>query len=513
MKRPTLFWPILVGTYLLGSLAASHYALFGSWMQYGFGVPHYYNWDPDGYYLAAGIQFFDGPFAAWYGHPGLPLQFMIGVIAKVMYALSADSNGLAYPVFVAQNQYEIILTTKTAITVCYLASFYFLFKVARLLLEEWEARIAVLLFASSAIVLTYANKISPEPFLLLFVLVALYFSIQAVAQEQAKRAYTLICISGVSAALAMLTKLAITVLLPVYFLIWISIYPRISVRRKAGLAACFTASCLAAGLLFGWKMDWANFFSFWSAWSPIEFDSLSGKADGGPNPLKMAARVVSIMSDAVVSYLDVSSFFSLRSKQGQFNVTEFPLVAIGILGIFALLKRQSHKRWVAYSQILLMACLAPVVIWKGASHYRVVHLALLSIFAAYALGEVARRFHTEFGDARRNSTIAVCLLALSGPGVALALSIKTSDIQSYSKGWDSIYACLRDERHGHRVTLINSGDSRFVPGRLLAWYFDFLDRDKSYSRELAAYFSNRSEAAVLRTPTDSECIVDVDRLY
>lgn len=513
MKRSELFWPIFVSTYLLGSLAVSHYALFGSWMQYAFGVPHYYNWDPDGYYLAAGIMFFDGPFAAWYGHPGLPLQFMIGSIAKGMHALSGDWNHLAYPAFVAQNQYEIILATKIAMTICHLVSFYFLFKLARILLEEWESKIAVILFATTAINLTYINKISPEPFLLLFVLAGSYFSIRAVAHADATRACGLICIAGISAALAMLTKLTVTFLLPVYYLLWILIYPRIHARRKVVLVACFIVSCLAGLFLVGKKINWGDFFSFWNAWSPIGFDALTGKTDEISNPLTSIAKIISIISEPITLYLGAGTLFSLKSFQGQFSLTELPLVVTGFISIFFFLKTRLDKRWVAYSLLLLMMILAPIVIWKGAAHYRVIHLAILSIFAAFGLGAIVRRCRAGTAGIRKRLILAVCLLSLSGPGVALAISKTVNDMESYSKGWDSIYACLRDARNGRMVTLVNSASNAFVPGRLLGWYFDFLEPDNPYSRELAAQFS-RSSASLLRLKvTDLKCVIDVDQLY
>lgn len=513
MKCTSLFWPILVGTYLLGSLAASLYALFGSWMQYAFGVPHYYNWDPDGYYLAAGIQFFDGPFAAWYGHPGLPLQFMIGAIAHIMYELLTDSNRLAYPAFVAQNQYEIILVTKTAITTCYLASFYFLFKVARVLLDELEARVAVVLFASTAIVLTYANKISPEPFLLLFVLIGLYCSIQAVAREQAWRACGVICMAGVATALAMLTKLTVTFLLPVYFVVWIAAYPRITAWRKMVLAAVFTSSCLVGLVLLGQKIDWVAFFSFWNAWSPIGFEALTGKSTELSHPFSSIAKVASITSATVAVNLDVGTLFSLQTKQGQFNLAELPLTLMGVIGIFMFLETRLDKRWITYSLILLMVVLAPVVFWRGASHYRVVHLALLSIFAAYGLGLFARRSNAAIGSVRRTWAFVCCLLVFVGPSAALAISLKTGDIHAYSKGWGSIYACLSDGRHDRIVTLINVGDSAFVPGRLLGWYFDFLDQKNPYSPHLAARFSITSSSRSLPEANGSRCLIDADKLY
>jgi hypothetical protein len=513
MKRTELFWPVLVSTYLLGSLAVSHYALFGSWMQSAFGVPHYYNWDPDGYYLAAGIMFFDGPFAAWYGHPGLPLQFMIGTIAKGMHALSGDWNHLAYPVFVAQNQYEIILATKVAMTICHLVSFYFLFKLARMLLEEWESKIAVILFATTAITLTYINKISPEPFLLLFVLAGSYFSIRAVAHADTTRACGLICIAGISAALAMLTKLTVTFLLPVHYLLWILIYPRIHARRKVALAACFIVSCLAGLFLVGRKINWGDFFSFWSAWSPIGFDALTGETDELSNPLTSIAKIISIISKTAILYLDAGTLFPPKNHQSQLILTELPLIVAGFVSILFLLKTRMEKRWVVYSLILIMLILAPVVIWKNASHYRFIHLAILSIFVAFGLGEIARRCRAGTGEIRRRLILAVCLLSLSGPGIALAISKTVNDMESYNKGWNSIYACLRNDRNGRMVTLVNNTNKAFLPGRLLGWYFDFLNPNNLYSRALETHFLYFSALSLRQDAADSECVIDVDKLY
>jgi len=47
------FWVLFPGVFLCISILVSYFGLFGSWTVSVFGVPYYYNWDPDGFYMRA----------------------------------------------------------------------------------------------------------------------------------------------------------------------------------------------------------------------------------------------------------------------------------------------------------------------------------------------------------------------------------------------------------------------------------------------------------------------------
>src|SRR2546426_3564557 len=59
----------------------------GQWMNQVMGVPMWWNGDPGAGYIVGSLYAFTAQRREFVGHPGLPLQLMVGAAAKLIHAI------------------------------------------------------------------------------------------------------------------------------------------------------------------------------------------------------------------------------------------------------------------------------------------------------------------------------------------------------------------------------------------------------------------------------------------
>ncbi|MBU1256015.1 hypothetical protein KKH35_04035 [Patescibacteria group bacterium] len=263
----------------------------------------------DRIYLGAGLTFFDVRYV-WAGHPGIPLMFLIYSISKMFYWLGLlFGASVPFEIFTAKNIFWVIFITKSAITFVYILSFCILYRIALIFLTETASKIAVLSYATSVIILYYMNKISPEPLLVLFALLGIFWMWKYVENHHDYKGYIFLALSAFAGIVAVMTKIMIAAPLVVFLPAYILLHQGISLKNKilgTGLFLCFGVIFF---ILIGWKVDWPSFFDFWKNYAPSNPTSTSDSS-----PLFYFNQSISYIISFFFSV--IHGFFSFFSISG-----------------------------------------------------------------------------------------------------------------------------------------------------------------------------------------------------
>jgi len=165
------FWITLSSALLVASYFVSANGAIGNWDIHVLGVRHGAVWDPGGSYVGSSILLFEQRYAPYVGHPGLTLMLVCHVAARIAFWMSGTHLG--FQQFAGTHIRDVYLASMVATTVLWIAACVALGRVALVVLGDRRlARIAVLAFATSYPVLYYMNKVSPEPLVVTFALLA-----------------------------------------------------------------------------------------------------------------------------------------------------------------------------------------------------------------------------------------------------------------------------------------------------------------------------------------------------
>jgi hypothetical protein len=369
---------------LLLSLFISYKGLFGSWTVSAFGVPTYYFWDPDGYYLSAGITFFNDRYAGFIGHPGIPLMFCIQIITGILYSFAfLFDPSLDYAVFAAKNISFVILATKLFITACYLLSFYILFTISRIFLTKTFSQLAVIAFGTTCIILSYFNKISSEPLLLIFVFSSYWFMLKYVQNSLEWKGYAYLVLCSISVGLAILTKMMIALPVPLFILGYIFFHQSIKFANKIKASSVFLVFFTVVFIVCGSKVDWSNFVSFWFYYAPgsPKYEVSIGFFN---NILLSAGKIPEYL---VLIFFD---FFSqrlwapsLNSFLGLFNIATLPFMFSALIGFFLYWRKYPDKGRNLGAILILLLFLTPQAFYRHGYHYYLIHLGDAALFVSY----------------------------------------------------------------------------------------------------------------------------------
>jgi hypothetical protein len=478
------FWQIFCSIYLLAALYYSYNGLFGSWTVSVLGVPYYYNWDPDGFYLGAGLTFFDERYVGFVGHPGIPLMLLIQFIARCAYGLAFLFNHqLVFEQFVAKNIFWIIFYVKVSIAACYLAAFAMFYAVSRFFLTKTFSQLAVLAFATTCINLYYFNKISPEPLLILFVFASFFTCLKFIQTQSRRVSYLFIIISAVTAALAALTKIMIAAALPVFVVSYICFFTKLKFTRRIIGGAVFILVFALTFFLLGRKVDWGYFISFWLQYTPA-----SGVSSGfGNNGFQ---NIVVNLNKWIRILLELFSFKiwepSLSTQRGQFNVATLPFLFCSLIGYILYLFNNWQRRSALVALFVFFVMLLPSVLYRAAYNYYVMHLAVASIFVSYFVEVLLKKIGLMLQ--LRFFLAAVLIIGLNLFSFVIFFQAKSSDLYGYNKYWKEYFFALNRTAYGERIGLVSVGDKTEYPGRIISYYVAQGSSLHKYFNDFFEYF-------------------------
>jgi hypothetical protein len=374
----------------------------GHWRNWMVGVKMWDKCDPGGAYVGSGLYILgDMEAAAFVGHPGLPLQLLAGTFAQAGYGLHRLAGGdLPYMEFWVRNIRWLFMATGLAVALVHVVSFHVLYAFTRKLLEDGRAAfLAVLAYATLLPTLSYATRISVEPFLVslfLLTLLTLWGVEEALGEGRRKRAYGMAVLAGLAATAALLTKIHLAGPLVPFGLGMLLLQGRGDGRRlvervrgKLGLGAAYAASALAWFTLGSVKIDWTRFFVFWRKMSPgaIAYAEATGETvyNYRPDAGSVTAGMISALKKNLAAY--VPGF----TPMGIFTIAEGAFLVIAVAGTVWYWRAHPERRRLVWWPALYCLCIAPVLCYKGWWHYFFIPLSVASVFFGFCVAEGVKR--------------------------------------------------------------------------------------------------------------------------
>jgi hypothetical protein len=442
----------------------------GGWANYIFSASMWYNNDPGGAYVGSGLFFLSGwnP-PAFPGHPGLPLQLIIAVIAQAGHGLYALAGGSEpYLRFWARHISWLFCLSALVVAAIHVLSFHVLYAFARKLLDDAHtAFLAVLAYATLMPTLYFATRISVEPILVTFfllTLLSLWNMEEALANGRQRRACYLAAAAGVYSVGAFFTKMHLAGPLIPFALLQLLLQGRGDqrqwlqrIREKLVPAAGFVIAAAVAFLPGCLKMDWKTFFGLWIRFSPGAKQYVSQSGDTASNYAPTLGGIAAGIQGNIVDFVPL--YFKGMTSTGVFTITETVFVIFAMLGTIWFCRAYPHKRRLVLWPALYGLLILPVLCYRVWWHYWFIFLAVGSVFFAFALTRLIERspIHRLGARAAFAGSIALVLLIHSG-SMILVLNSKLKDVQSYRQTMRAYHQALARVPENQRIVVL--GETR-----------------------------------------------------
>lgn len=476
---------VFISIYFLVVLFTSYTGVCGDWQDTSFGVLFYNHWDPMGSYIAGGIDLFgSGKYTPFFGHPGLPLMFLIHFIAKTGYFLFMLLGGTAdFEMFAAKNVRWIIFYSKAATICITLLSFILLYFVSRKLTENKNiALLTVVAYATTLPVLYYADRISPESFLVLFTLLT-FFSIwkfqESIDKRKELKAYQFIILAAFASVGAVYSKLHLSYpLIPFAFAYILTVREKTAIEHGPSLRMrflppvifiCFAAFFLYLGSL---KTDWRAFFNLWKDWGPLKHDFVHSGYTWDSIREKISFLLSSLLSLTSQSEKDTALPLGVVYRKYLFFVVEWIFIVFSASGLVMFWKNQPEKRRVLVYIIVYLFLLLPTIIYHPSIHYLFIHLSFAAIFCAYFVFLVVEKLtHREVGLRRKFWLSFGLIILFQQLSLAFAVDIRLNDYRQY-KRWRGYYDALDIIDYGEKIGLVKQFPQDFYTLHGAGWLPD-----------------------------------------
>lgn len=433
------FWLALTLILFGASYWETTTATIGGWDIHVMGVRHGAVWDPGGPYLGSGLMLFDDRYAPFVGHPGLPLMALCQLVGRILWLPSMQ---VPFDLFCAQHLQTIAMTAMLAMTAAFVGALLILECVAlRLLGSPGQAMLAVLAYATTYPFLFYLNRISPEPLLVIFTLSAFLCLWRYYEIGEHRRRWWWLALSAQAAVAAVYTKFMIAGPLVFFIPLQIACRRDLTLAKRLRDAAAFLGLSVPLFLAGTWKIDWSYFFQFWFAYAP-GVPRYSTSDTWVVNVVRNLSVTLPAMLGSAASQLSPTRLLpSFATREGLFFAAEGLLLVLSAIGLAAWFKASTNRpvllRWfLAYLAITVIPYLQKGI---GDWHYLFVHLAVASVFAAYA---IARGLHTlrrcDVDRVQDWCGAALVAVAVNGCAIYIAADMRRYDAEQ-ARFWQLYY--------------------------------------------------------------------------
>jgi hypothetical protein len=487
-----LFWIVFSIFFLLLSGLLSYYGLFGNFQSRVLGVKYQFIYDPGLDYLTSGLTFFKQDKILWAGHPGFTLMLAIQIMTKIYYWLCTlvPRTGIPFETFVAKNIFWVIWISKILITIVHLLSFFALYTVARAILKDRRSSyVAVVAYASSYPVLYYINNISPEPFLVAFTLLAVYFIWRYYENlEKIRISYQYLFLASGCSAAAFYTKIIFIapfiVLLPIYLLLQRRNLARpdaiIPLPRRALDSGIFILMSVPSFILGSMKLNWQGFISLWinvssfgpngKSWNTDAMSILNGRYEGLSQIVQVTTSVgLSLVSYVLSDFSPIKWLPGLSTINGQFNSAELLFAILAVVGFILFWRHNKDQRSYLNLFFLLILITLPIIAfrnaWSESWHYCFINLAIGAVFVGY-LAKLAMKHqgsHTQ-GTIQGFALSMCAALLVHAVSWVLFFDLKMNDIKQFNTDSAVFYEALRKVDYNHKIAVVQNAVQPFYGG-------------------------------------------------
>jgi hypothetical protein len=459
---------VLDALFLTISITLVYLVPGGGWRNSTMGVWLWWNGDPGVGYLVGSLYVFTPARHTFVGHPGLPIEIIVGVFAKLIhlsYRLGGGHETIYQ--FWAHHMRGLFILGGVLISIIHVISFHVVYALAKRLVNDPKAALlAVVAYASSFPVLHYSTRVSPEPLLVIafaLTIIALW-NVQARLDEQNRRAACWwAALAGFTSVTAIYIKFHLAMALPLIACLQLllqngaqpqSLWQRMRSRiRQLGIfVLCATATVLI-GML---KVDWPWFLQWWQRFAPGQHHA-RGTAEaplGGP-----------IRGFLITTRDNLIKFLPQMTLEGIFPIIEGAFVITALVALIWYWRTYRNKRSLIFWPLLYCALITPVFIFRGLWHYVFLQLAVGAAPLALMIWHLSGKFLSR--RPRFAAALGVVLLLHSLSFIFFANS-RIYDLRRYRKFVQAYHIALDRIKTGERVAVIAPDG---IPPRLLYGYW------------------------------------------
>ena len=372
---------------------------------------------------------------AFIGHPGLPFVAFIQIIIRVNYWVAKlFGTSVSYASFVAKNLQWIIFLSKLSTTGLHILSFWVQYKVVRYLTNRSDISIlAVIAYSTTYPVLVYLNNISPEPMLVIFVFLAIFWlweGKRSLVEGASYKSYLLIALSGFASVAAIYTKFMISAPLLIFSLAYLLFKNNedrlMSSKRRWSALSVYMSSFVIIFAIGTYLVNWGRHLRFW-------FDFVPG-ASGYQSDLSLSNTIFEILIQTINHLVEgIKTYSPGITINGLFTIAEFAFLVIAVIGFVSFFRDRPDKRdqliWMGIFTVLM----TPMAIFRHQWHYLFLHLVLASVFFSYQIIRVCENRYKGTDKAHQVLKMAtLATLVIHGVSFILFVDAKKFDIEQYA---------------------------------------------------------------------------------
>lgn len=481
-----LFWPLLGALWMGLATWLAVRAPMGPWLNEIFGYTFWANADPEGCYVMAGTMFWTEAKAVFIGHPGLPLQGSLGLLAAMAHAFHRLSGGdLAYYEYCAVHLRTLFILGHILTALIHLASMGAIARLAASFGNRQTGRLAALIYGTSFPVLFYLNRIAPEPWMILGVAMAMESTLrsrEARLEGNLRNYLTQAAIAGLWCAFALLSKVHLTFALPLWLLAYL-VWPAQGSMRPTHRLSWMSCLPFLLGLgsliaIASLKMDWGWFFASWKE-----------EVSTQPGGELLHRGILPLIWDRLGHFLDAwlgplagnSIYAEWIAHCFVLTLTSVGWGLLALSGIRGGWKenRQAFMMIVGYAMLMM-----PIAVYRASFHYQFVTFMAMAILAAVALRQLSERLQVTQTSASKRSPaltwMALMLAACQFPALGANIVGWQTDRERYLEMVSAYIDAWERVEVGTRMLVLYSSnsDSRlWNPGDITGAYSNFIDWD------------------------------------
>ena len=503
------FWAILATVYLLFAGTFSYLAPGGTWYNTVLGVPLWLESDPAGPYLVSSHHFFESSYTLFVGHPGITLHLFLFLIMKGAFWFHQLIGGdLSFTLFTILNLKNTYFLCKLGITILHIVSFYLLYRFSRTILDSERAAIlSALGYATSFPVLYYLSRISVEPFLVIFFLLAFLaiWKYQAsFHQKMYLRGICYIIISAVSAVAGFYTKMHLLGVFPLFMLVYIFFGKRLKnnsaviiLRLRMLASAVYICTALPMLYLGQLKMDWERFISFWFRHTPGTpgFNQNISPFDNVIQNLE--AMIKGYITEIYVFLSEhIFDYISTLSKNGIFTMSEWAFLGLSIIGIFLLRRKFRQMEACLLWPALYAALTFLIFIHRHDWHYLFIILPFISVFFGHSVSRLLEVVHIEHLDNWPTGKVVLSVILVHFVAIWMVFASRCHDVYEYRKNVQPFYRALDLISPEDRIAVISHYPPETIAGfkmstgiwHLIQSYQNYTSTDAGFFKTLLGRF-------------------------
>jgi hypothetical protein len=469
-KRTLLiFWVSFAAIYLTASGIFSYLAPVGHWRTIVLGVTFLGHYDPGGPYMGSGIQFFGfQEYPYFVGHPGLTLQLIVYIVAKLYYLIhQIFGPDETYIVFAAKNFHRVAFLSRLTMTGMHVVSFYLVFLFSRRIIDnDRVAALAALGYATSFPVLLFLLRIALEPLIVIFFLLTVFsiWKYQSLAPEgRAARVLPYLVFAAASSAAGFYTKINLLGLLPVlplFFILWGRGLngERIEWKKKTLFSGAYLIASASFMYLGNLKVDWDKFFAFWFGFAPgsPQYDTEHG----------FFGNVISKVGSLAAGYLKAVGIFITEkiplyftwSYWGVITVSEFLFLIVCAIGIILVQKERPQRKSLLITPLLYAGLTLLIFIYRNGLHYTIVMLPVLSVLFGYGLYRLVERLMPG-ASLRRAVVMVLAVLVVHFIPIFAMVDSHLTDAARYERLAKPYYNALETIEPDERIAVLCHGET------------------------------------------------------